>query len=171
MEKNIFLVGVRYLSLFCLLLSLLIVHQALPLMLVLILLVIVINNQIRFFSLQKQSWIFISLFIEVIALTVVQHKFGGIIAFYFIPAILDSTLLLSKFRSYVLTTMTFVLAGSLLYFDFNMEQLSVFISLTMITGLCCYIKSEQSKKLDAQMLYDELSISQSDLKKANEELE
>lgn len=44
-------------------------------------------------------------------------------------------------------------------------------SLFIIGGLCLYIKEEHEKKLDAQLLYDELRISEEQLKQAKEELE
>ncbi|MDY4815127.1 MAG: sensor histidine kinase [Turicibacter bilis] len=61
---------------------------------------------------------------------------------------------------------------TLYYHSFtNVDEIFSLLFLIIISCLASYIKEEHGKKLDAQVLYDELRISEEQLKQAKEELE
>ncbi|HAX74187.1 MAG TPA: sensor histidine kinase, partial [Firmicutes bacterium] len=116
-------------------------------------------------------YVFGSLMLEVCLLLLIGLLFKGFIGFYFIPTMLDSIMLLStKWRNVSTSIVSIVsLCLLILFFDFN--QVAIYLCFVMMSGLCFYIKYEQDGKFDAQLLYDQLRISQKELRHANEELE
>ncbi len=167
MRKNKCLIVVRYLSLFCVLFSLMTLTESLSVMATILFLSLLINSQIRFFSLNRPPFIICSILLDLVLLLLMPHS----LALYFILPLIDSLLLLTLKDG--LFPLIFLTGGLMIYRPeiLNPSQLVSLFSLFIIGGLCLYIKEEHEKKLDAQLLYDELRISEEQLKQAKEELE
>lgn len=134
-------------------------------------LVYIINNQLRFFTYNKKSFIVISILIEWIVAYVTSSNYGGMMFFYFLPSILDSAFLIDGRLSYtvsLLGVVTMLVCGKSL---FTNETLLSTFSLMTLLALSNYIKEEVKGKRRAQDLYDKLRLSENELKKAKEDLE
>jgi len=138
---------------------------------VVLLLLFIINSQIRFFTFRDKSLlVFGSLCIEWILAYVTYKNFGGIIFFYYFIAALDSAFLIKGFLSYfscALAVVMMVLAGLNLGISEILTSTSALIILCILAD---YIKEEKIRKLEAQELYDKLRVTDEKLKKANEDL-
>lgn len=167
MRKNKSLILVRYISLFSILFSLTASTELLSVNTTILFLILLINSQIRFFSLNRPPFIICSILLDLVLLLLMPHS----LALYFILPVIDSLLLLSQ-KDY-LFPLLFVIFSLIIYRPkiLNSMNLPALFSLFIIGGLCLYIKEEHEKKLDAQILYDELRISEEKLKQAKEELE
>ncbi len=167
MRKNKSLILVRYISLFSILFSLTASTELLSVNTTILFLILLINSQIRFFSLNRPPFIICSILLDLVLLLLMPHS----LALYFILPVIDSLLLLSQ--KDCLFPLLFVIFSLIIYRPkiLNSMNLPALFSLFIIGGLCLYIKEEHEKKLDAQILYDELRISEEKLKQAKEELE
>lgn len=138
---------------------------------ILLLLIFIINSQIRFFMLKdKNIYVFASLCLEWILACVTYKNYGGIVFFYFFIAALDSAFLIKGLLSYIscgLAVAVMIFAASNLGIS---EILTSASALIILCALADYIKDEKSRKLQAQELYDKLRITDEKLKKANEDL-
>lgn len=171
MRKNKLLIGVRYLSLLTILFSLISINQSLSVLMIIILLILLINSQVRFFSFRHPKSIICSLALDLILLVILSSFYPNMIAFYFILPAIDSILLLPRLYHVSLSFFIGIIILYLIIQDFSFtEMISLFIFFIMIS-LSLYIKDEHERKLDAQLLYDELRISEERLKQAKEELE
>lgn len=167
MRKNKCLIFIRYLSLFCILFSIFSSNEPLSVSTIILFLSLLINSQIRFFSLTRSPFIICSLFLDLVLLLILPH----VSAIYFTLLVIDSLLFLS--RKDCLLPLILLIGGLTIYHPQLLigAELVPLFSLFIIGGLCLYIKEEHEKKLDAQLLYDELRISEEQLKQAKEELE
>ena len=138
---------------------------------VMLLLLFIINSQIRFFILKdKNLFVFASLCIEWILAFITYKSYGGILFFYFFIAALDSAFLIKGLLSY--------LSCGLAVFIMGLAALNLGVSEILTSGsaliiLCIladYIKEEKIRKQEAQELYDKLRVTDEKLKKANEDL-
>ncbi|KYN78301.1 two-component sensor histidine kinase [Clostridium sporogenes] len=139
---------------------------------VILILLFIINNQIRFFIFnENKKIVFMSIILECSLAYIGYTNYSGILFFYFFTDILDSALFLKGKSSY-LTCFIVLIVVIFLGWNLNLtEILSVVASLVMLFILANYIKEENSAKLRAQKLYDKLRISEEKLKKANRDLE
>ncbi len=160
MEKNLFLISIRYV---CISYLFFIMGQTNTQDLTYVLLFLfIVNNQIRFFTLHKMIQQVISLVVEIVLiwLLMTQHQLATVVLL--IPFVIDTTTVLSQKYLY-----TFLFIGGLLCITIPNQVISYIIT----SLLCLYIKDEQTKKLDAHHLYDEIRHSQKQLQQANLELE
>ncbi|ENK1243386.1 sensor histidine kinase [Clostridium botulinum] len=139
---------------------------------VILILLFIMNNQIRFFIFNRNNkLVFMSIILECILAYIGYTNYSGILFFYFVTDILDSSLFLNGRLSY-LTGFIVLIIVMFLGWNLNLtEILSVVTSFIMLFILATYIKEENSGKLRAQKLYDKLRISEEKLKKANKDLE
>lgn len=134
-----------------------------------LLLIFIINNQTRYFKLgNKKKYYILSLIIEVILgwyLYRLLGNYGGVI---FIPMLIDLTYTFEKIYSIVFMIIT----ATLISFTNNSEDLILLLVETVpILLLGIGVKQQNIKKLQAQVLYDELRVKDEELKHANLELE
>lgn len=171
MRKNKLLIFVRYLALFFILLSLFLFNSSISTSSIIIFLLLLINSQIRFFSLNRLLWIICSILLDVGLILCLLQSHAIAICLYFILPVLDVILLLSR-NYHVMFLVIFSIILTIYYRSFtNIDEIFSLLFLIIISCLASYIKEEHEKKLDAQVLYDELRISEEQLKQAKEELE
>ncbi len=132
-----------------------------------IMLVFLINNQLRFFSITNKKISFLSIVLECfmgIYLYKLVPNYGQII---FIPAAIDVIYRFEKYMSLLyLSFITFYIV-----FTNSFEQLAfLLIEIIPIVLLGQDVRGEVSKKRTAQDLYDELRVKDEALRIANEEL-
>ena len=138
---------------------------------VILLLLFIINTQVRFFYTKgNKIIIFSSLCIEGVIAYIIYKNYGGIMFFYFFIEALDSAFLLKGFLSYIscaLAVFMMIFAGK----GLSISEISTSVSALLILFILAdYIKDENSRKLQAQELYDKLRIYDEKLNKANEDL-
>ncbi|WBW99815.1 sensor histidine kinase [Oceanirhabdus sp. W0125-5] len=139
---------------------------------VILMLLYIINNQVRFFIFNKKKFIVIgSIILELILSYVCYKNYGGIGFFYFFITVLDGAFLLKGILSYIINGVTI----SIMVFVINNASISEIISsvsaLIILIVSSTYIKEENNRKINAENLYDKLRISEEKLKKANKDLE
>ncbi|MDU9053044.1 MAG: histidine kinase, partial [Clostridioides difficile] len=174
MNREKLVAFIRYLSLFILVVSYLknVENTLYPVITMIILFLIIINNQVRFFSLSNENkFILISYFLELILIFLLCNYTKTFNSIYFVPLILDISFLIKEKYKYIL--FSFVIISSLVIsLDKNiylaLESSSI---LLIITVLSIYIENENLSKLYSQNLYDKLRISKDELKKVNADLE
>ena len=171
MRKNKLLIFARYLALFFILLSLFLFNSSILSSSIIIFLILLINSQIRFVSLNRPLWIICSILLDLGLILCLLQSHATAICLYFILPVLDVILLLSR-NYHVMFLAIFSIILTLYYHSFtNVDEIFSLLFLIIISCLASYIKEEHGKKLDAQVLYDELRISEEQLKQAKEELE
>jgi len=137
-----------------------------------IILLYIINNQVRFFNFQqKEACLILSILVEwVIAYISFTHR-GGVLFFYFLPSVLDGAFFLREYKAKIISFLAII---TLAVIGRNLESRELLIttfSLITLIALSNYIKEEVQGKLKAQELYDKLRISEEELKKAKEDIE
>lgn len=139
---------------------------------VILLLLFIINSNLRFFSFKdKKFFVFSSLLLEIILVGIIYRYYGGIALFYFVTGILDGVLLLGERLSVVacglLTLAVFFITWEI---NYELSILNTGISIVLFF-LALYIKYEHNQRLAVEKLYNSLKISEEKLKKANMDLE
>lgn len=104
MRKNKRLIFIRYLALFSILITLFLFNTSISSFTVIIFLLLLINSQIRFFSLNRPIWIICSICVDLILILLLFQINQGPFFFYFILPGLDVILLLSKNYHFMFTT-------------------------------------------------------------------
>lgn len=139
---------------------------------IILMLLLIINNQIRFFVFKdRKRIVLLSLILEWILSFISYKDYGGWIIFYFINGIIDSTLLLENKFS-ILSNILCIFTISLMIKDLDKDIIIFNISiLGIISILSLYIKSEYHRMAKAEELYHKLRISEENLIKANRDLE
>ena len=171
MRKNKLLITVRYLSLLTVIFSFISLNETLSIFIILMLLCLLINSQFRFFSLRQAPYIICSLVVDLILFICLSSYQPQMVAYYFILPILDSILLLPRRYHLSLSCLIGMILLFLISHSFTLNQITSLFVFLIVAFLGLYIKEEHEKKLDAQLLYDELRISEEKLKQAKEELE
>lgn len=171
MRKNKRLIFIRYLALFSILIILFLFNTSISSFTLIIFLLLLINSQIRFFSLNRPIWIICSICVDLILILLLFQINQGPFFFYFILPGLDVILHLSKNYHFMFTTIFFMILTLHYRLLTSVDHIFECLSLLIILCLASYIKDEHERKLDAQALYDELRISEEQLKQAKEELE
>ena len=135
-------------------------------------LIFIINNQIRFFSLPKKKVYFLpSLFIEALISIYIYEYFGGIVFLLMFSILLDITINIKN--RYIITILIslIILLIAATGKDSLALMISNILSVLAIGALGSYVREEKGRKHEAQKLYDKLRISEEELKNAKEELE
>ncbi|HEY5560381.1 MAG TPA: sensor histidine kinase [Clostridiaceae bacterium] len=133
--------------------------------------IFIINNQLRFFSINKSYGKIASFVVEIIFIFIAFNWLGGYLITYLILAAIDGNILFKNPWKSIFNGAILIEA---LYFSINKSLEFRFINVGLVIiviALLYYVKDENDKKLEAQDLYDKLRISEEKLKKANRDLE
>ena len=136
---------------------------------VVILLIYIINNQLRYFIFPKRyTYVIPSLIVEFLICFSIFGYAGGYGALIFIPALIDITYMFNITYSLIYITIVII---SLVYKK-NFDSLMMWIIAALpVFLLLIRAKEVEIKKISAQDLYDNLRENEEKLKIANKELE
>ncbi len=111
-NKRLFVI-IRYIAILFLILSISIADRdVVDVYSVIMMLVFIINNQIRFFMLRNNTLVVILSITAEVAITFFLYtNYGGILLFYFITAIFDGGFLIKGKLSYVVNSIVIILAA------------------------------------------------------------
>ena len=133
--------------------------------------IFLINNQIRFFSLDKSFYKIISIVIELVFVVLAYKWIGGYLITYLILAAIDSNILFEKPAKHIFN-LVIILQGIIFSLNETLEFKFINIALLIVIIAILYlIEDESDKKIEAQILYDKLRLSEEKLKTANRDLE
>lgn len=144
------------------------------------LLLYIINAQVRINILRaNRIGIIISLLVELILIALLYKNFGGFTFIYYFIGIIDASLMLPKSQSLIMIFIFYcaVIFQSSRPFYQNLQNYRViniiFNTLIVIGfgGVGRFIEEERSRKAEAQRLYDQLRVSEQELKEAYTRLE
>ncbi|MEW8955989.1 sensor histidine kinase [Clostridium sp.] len=165
------LTAIRYYTLLLIMVGIVTINDTVTNETIIFILLFIINNQLRFFSLEKNSHKIISFIIEVIFITLGYKYIGGYLITYLILEALDSNIL---FKGYVKIIFNIIICAQGIYFslyrDLEFKILNIGV-LVIFIAILYFINDENDKKLKAQELYDRLRLSEEKLKIANRDLE
>lgn len=165
------LIVIRYFAIFLILIGIIEEKSDLSSSMVIFILVYIINNQLRFFSLDSYCLKIISFSAELIFIIIAYIWAGGTLAAYLVLAAIDSNII---FRNPLALFFDFIIVMEALYFSILNSIAIEFTNLGMVViviGVLYYTNEEKDRKLQAQELYDKLKVSEEKLKKANKDLE
>ncbi|MCF6460300.1 sensor histidine kinase [Clostridium sp. Cult3] len=139
---------------------------------VILLLLLIINNQIRFFAFRhREKIVFLSIILELIISYICHVSYGGWSLFYLIVGMMDGILLLRPKLSIITSggaMLTMILMTKALSIHIVISNIGILLILALLTY---YIKEEYSRLIKAKGFYDKLRISEENLLKANRDLE
>ena len=165
------LTAIRYYTLLLIMLGIVMENKQLNNELIIFIFLFIINNQLRFFSLDSTFHKAISFIIELIFITLGYKYVGGYLIFYLILEALDSNILF-KGKLKTLFNMIICIQGVYISGAQSLEIEAINIGLLIIfIAVLYFVKDENDKKLKAQELYDKLRGSEEKLKNANRDLE
>lgn len=161
----------RYYTLLLIIVGIIVKNENINSAMIIFIFIFIINNQLRFFSLEKNYQKIMSFGIELIFITISYKWIGGYLIIYLILSAIDSNILFDRFmQSFFNIAIAFI--GVYLSYNENLEFKFVTLGiLGVIIAILYFIKDENDKKLQAQELYDKLRISEEKLVKANRDLE
>lgn len=165
------LIFIRYFLILIMISAIVINRTNLTTSMIIFIFVFLINNQIRFFSLDKTFYKIISFVIECIFIIIAYKWIGGYLITYLILAAIDSNILFKKPVKHIFN-LVIILQGIILSSNETLEFKFINIALLIVIISILYlIEDESDKKIEAQMLYDKLKLSEEKLKIANRDLE
>lgn len=171
MENRGTLIFIRYFTILIMAMGMIINKTAVSSGMLILVLTYIVNNQLRFFSMDNSYLRIISFILEIILIFFTYIWVRGYIFPYLILAAIDSNILFKNPLKAIFNTAIVFMS---VYFSINQntEFAIINVGLTIICiALFYYTEVENDKKLHAQELYDELRISGEKLKKANRDLE
>ncbi len=171
MRNKSLLVGIRYFLILIIISGIVINKIDLTTSMIIFIFVFLINNQIRFFSLNKSFYEIISIVIELVFVVLAYKYIGGYLITYLILVAMDSNILFKKPVKHIFN-LVIILQGIILSLNESTEFKFINIGLVIVIIAVLYlIEDESDKKIEAQMLYDKLRLSEEKLKTANRDLE
>ncbi|MDY4077440.1 MAG: sensor histidine kinase [Clostridium sp.] len=170
MKNSKELLIVRYISLVYLIFSIILSKGNSSLGLAIIL-VIILNNNLRIFYFKKKIYNKLSIILEFILIILSQYLFKGAIALYLIGTIIDIYSLEDKKSRNILLAISLALVLVTIPFESKKYIALNLVFLCMIYILMKYIEKLYESKILANELYDKLRISEEELKESKEELE
>lgn len=171
MRNKSLLVGIRYFLILIIISGIVINKTDLTTSMIIFIFVFLINNQIRFFSLNKSFYEIISIVIELVFVVLAYKYIGGYLITYLILVAMDSNILFKKPVKHIFN-LVIILQGIILSLNESTEFKFINIGLVIVIIAVLYlIEDESDKKIEAQMLYDKLRLSEEKLKTANRDLE
>jgi len=172
MDNNKKLLIIRYFILTILIFSIVAYKENVDVYAVILVLIIIINNQIRFFTFKDNKYIvFISLILEWILSYICYKNFGGLVFSYMCIGIIDGVFLLNEKLSYISIGLAIFTVG-LMSRNLSINEIILNVaSLVTLAILSSYIVDENHRLIKAEELYDKLRISEEQLRKANADLE
>lgn len=171
MESRAALIFTRYFTILLIIVGMVMNKTAIKGEMLILVLIFIVNNQLRFFSLEGTPSRGVSLLLEFALIVASYTLIGGYLFPYLVLFAIDSNIL---FKNPLKLIFNAVLVLTSIYFSLNqsMEFKLINIGLTIILiAVFYYIQEENDRKLHAQELYDELRISGEKLRKANRDLE
>ena len=170
MKNSKELLIVRYISLVYLIFSIILSKGNSSLGLAIIL-VIILNNNLRIFYFKKEIYNILSIILEFILIILSQYLFEGAIALYLIGTIIDIYSLENKKSRNILLAISLALILITIPFESEKYIAINLVFLCIIYILIKYIEKLYESKILANELYDKLRISEEELKESKEELE
>lgn len=181
-SRNVLLLTMRYIIYFSVAISIMFLgnKDSNTVLLLLYLLLYIINAQVRINMLKTiRLGIIISLLIELILIALLYKNFGGFTFVYYFIGIIDASLMLPRSQSLVMIFIFYlaVIFQSANPFYQNLQDSRVvnivFNTLIVVGfgGVGIYVEEERSRKAEAQRLYDQLRVSEQELKEAYVRLE
>ena len=161
---------VRYISLVYLIFSIILSKGNSSLGLAIIL-VIILNNNLRIFYFKKEIYNILLIILEFILIILSQYLFEGAIALYLIGTIIDIYSLENKKSRNILLAISLALILITIPFESEKYIAINLVFLCIIYILIKYIEKLYESKILANELYDKLRISEEELKESKEELE
>ncbi|WP_026882195.1 sensor histidine kinase [Clostridium akagii] len=171
MWNKTLLTAIRYYLLLMIIIGIIINGKSITTAMIICIFIYIINNQLRFFSLDKNYEKIISFIVEIIYIFIAYNWLGGYISAYLILAAIDSNILFENPWKSVFNVAIILEA---IYFSANKSLEFKFINIgivIVIIAILYFVVDENHRKLRAQDLYDKLRISEEKLKKANRDLE
>lgn len=161
----------RYYAFLFIVASIILAHNKVTNSLIIFLLVFLVNNQLRFFTLEKVGYKAVSFILELFFTVIFYKMAGGYLIFYLILESIDSNILFEKALK-IIFDLSVILIGIYLSYNQSLEFKIINLGvLGAIMSILYFVQRENSKKLKAQELYDKLRTSEEKLLKANKELE
>lgn len=165
------LIAIRYLTILLMIIGIINSKRDISSGMIIFILIFIINNQLRFFSVEKNT-IKIASFVMELAMIVFAYKWmGGYPFTYLALAAIDSNIM---FRNPTTFIGNGLIISAVIIFSLKsgIEMKLVNIGTVIIVTAVLYLSNEEKdKKLQAQELYDRLKISEEKLKKAYKDLE
>lgn len=173
MENKKFLLVLRYIILTLMVLGIILYKKDnVDIYAVIVVLVFIINNQLRFFLLSEKKFLVVVSIASECALSYFSYNtYGGIVLFYFLSAALDGAILLKGYFTYIINGLILI---TMIILSRNLsinEIVSATSAVLTLSVLSIYIKDEQDRRRKVQELYDKLRMSENSLRKANSDLE
>lgn len=171
MWNKTLLIFIRYFLIFIMAAGIIINKTNLTTPMIVFMFIFLINNQLRFFSLNRKVFKIISFVMEIVFIVIAYKWIGGYLITYLVLAAMDSNILFKEPVKHIFN-IVIVLQCIVLSLkeanDFKFINISLLI---VIIAILYLIKDENDRKLEAQKLYDKLRISEDKLKSANRDLE
>jgi signal transduction histidine kinase len=165
------LIAIRYLAILLMIIGIINSRKDISSGMIIFILIFIINNQLRFFSIERNT-IKIASFVIELAMIVFAYKWmGGYPFAYLALAAIDSNIM---FRNPTTLIGNGLIISEVIIFSLKsgIEMRLVNIGTVIIVTAVLYLSNEEKdKKLQAQELYDRLKISEEKLKKAYKDLE
>ncbi|OPJ55724.1 sensor histidine kinase [Clostridium oryzae] len=171
MEKQQPIIFVRYYVIFLIIFGILLDRHTLNSISIIFILIYIINNQLRFFSFSKEIYKIGSYFLELILILVLYEKVGGYAFTYLILASIDANVIFKFPLSIIFDA---VVIGEGIYFSVPETiacKMYTIGSITAIIAILLFVKQQETRKIQAQDLYDKLRVSEKKLIEANRDLE
>ena len=182
MNKNNFtrLTIIRYIIYFAVAASIIVSANKGMVLLLVLLLVYIINAQVRLYIFNKKRYaIILSIMFEVVIISVMCSLFGGFTFIYYFLSLMDSSIMLPQKGALILDAVIYLavifesLHPNYGYLQ-NYPLINAIFNTLIVAGFAIlgrYVNEQASKKAEAQKLYDDLRISQEQLKDAYKRLE
>ncbi|MCR3759982.1 sensor histidine kinase [Clostridium felsineum] len=171
MEKKKLFMFIRYLIMFFMVFGILIEGKNFDSKIIILMLVFITNNQLREFSLNKNSYQILSFILEVVFVILFNLWTAGYLFTYLILLAIDANVMFKK-RLATPFNIIIVLIGVYFSLNYSLNYKIMNLSVSVIVIVVLYFtRYENEKKIEAQDLYDRLRISEEKLKKANRDLE
>ena len=149
-------------------------------LLLVLLLIYIINAQLRAYFLKSNTYaVFFSLILEIVVISFLCSNFGGFTFVYFFISVIDSSSMLNKWQSVLINVSIYIaIILNSIHPDYKYLELSPAVNIIFNTlivvgfgGLANFMNKQKEKKIEAQNLYDRLRISEQQLKEAYSRLE
>lgn len=165
------LIAIRYLTILLMIIGIINSRKDISSGMIIFVLIFIINNQLRFFSIERNIIKIASFVIELAMITFAYKWMGGYPFTYLALAAIDSNIM---FRNPTTLIGNGLIISEVIIFSLKsgIEMRLVNIGTVIIVTAVLYLSNEEKdKKLQAQELYDRLKISEEKLKKAYKDLE
>lgn len=171
LQWNVMLVLIRYLLIGILILTYISFYEESDALHLSLLLLFIINNQLRFFTLENKSMIIISLLIDMILIYSLYQVEVPFFSIFFLLSVIDTVTLCNEKPMMVLSGI-FTVQMFLMYFYQSTVNFAINLVFLLICILMIYqLKIQFFRKTEAQKLYDQLRKKEEELVELNMQLE